>query len=239
MTGFLAEVPAFQQRRRSLGEIIHRQRAAVEQDHDGRLVERENCPGEVVLLADQIEAVAVAKVRVGPAFAAGLLVISEHHYDDVGSLCGLDCGRNQLAIDGGGRELDLVARPTMPLGDPHAFRIVDRELALALLLHRFEQANDVARLVTVAADRRVPGMRAEHRHAVDLRGVERQQAPIVLEQDDGFACRLSGQRDRVWCRGPRLGRASVDKGMLEQPGFELHLQDPAHGRIDLRLRHAT
>src|SRR6185503_724827 len=121
MAGLLAKIPALQQRGRALGQIVDRKRAAVEQDYDRRLAKREYRLCEVVLLAEEIEAVAVAEVRVGPAFATGLLVSAQDHHDDVGLARSLHRRGDQLAVDRGGRKPDLIARPAMAFGDPDSF----------------------------------------------------------------------------------------------------------------------
>ncbi len=93
----------------------------------------------------------------------------------------------------------------------------------------------MARHVAVSADRRVVCMRADYRHALDLARVEREQALVVLEQNDRFARRLAGQRDRIGRLGLGRGGLDVDIGVFEQPGVELELENTAHRLVDLRL----
>src|SRR5437764_10411701 len=61
-------------------------------------------------------------------------------------------------------QLDLVLRPDAVGGDAHAFGIIDREAAAALVLQPLEDADDVARLVRIAAeDRKSTRLNSSHR----------------------------------------------------------------------------
>ena len=68
-------------------------------------------PGEIVLLADQLQRIAIAQMLVGPGLAAGLFVVAQHHDDDVG-VAGRGHGfADQARIDLGLDQLDLVGAP--------------------------------------------------------------------------------------------------------------------------------
>ena len=237
MPGLLAEIPAFEQGRRVLREIVDRERPSVEQDHDRRLVEREDGARELVLRPDHIERVAIAEMIVGPGLAARLLVAAEHQDDRVGVARGLDRLGAKPIVDRGRGRRDLVLRPHMAFGEPHAFGIIDLEMAAAFLLHRLEDRDDMARHVAIAADGSVASMGADHGHAADAAGVERQQVVLVAEQHHRAPRRLASERDRVRSRGQGVGPGGIDIGMFEEPCLELHAKHAAHGIVDLRHRH--
>ena len=136
-------------------------------------------------------------------------------------------------------ELHFVARPAAAFGQAHAFGIIDGEAAFAGFLHPFEHADDVLGNVAVAADGSVARVRPDHRHAADLRRIERQQLLVVPEQDDRLVRGFASERDRIGSRRFRFGAGDVGIGILEQPRFELQPQHPAHGVIDQRLRNAA
>ena len=240
VAGFLAQVPALDDGVGALGQQVDRQRTAVQQEHHGRLVKVEDRLGQIVLLTDQVQAVAVAKVVVGPGLAAGLLVVAEHHDYDVGLLGDLDRFGDQLGVDGRVDQLDLVLRPDALFGDPHGLGVVEREaLGLGLGGQALVQRDDMARRVGIAADRRVLGVRAQERQTLDLLAVQRQHALVVLQQHNSLAGGFAGQGDGVGRGGLGVGGLLVAVGVLEEAALELHGQHAGDGGVDLELRDAA
>ena len=87
VAALLAQIPAFDQRIRLRRELTTGRRPPIDQHHDHGLAERVYGIEEVVLLAHQIQAVAIAQMVVGPAFAAGLLGIADGENDLIGASC--------------------------------------------------------------------------------------------------------------------------------------------------------
>src|SRR5580658_856019 len=73
---FLPEIPAIKNGGNICGEIGDGVGATVEKKHDDRLVCGEDGFGEIVLIAEQREIVAIALVLRGPRFARGLFVVA-------------------------------------------------------------------------------------------------------------------------------------------------------------------
>src|SRR6185437_15450297 len=67
---FLTEVPPFDQRVGLLRDFVYGERAAIDEHDDHRLAEREQRIGQLLLLRDELQAVAIAEVIVRPALAA-------------------------------------------------------------------------------------------------------------------------------------------------------------------------
>jgi hypothetical protein len=84
--GLLAHVPAFDQRVGFFRQQVDGQRTAVQQQHHGRLAEREDGARQVVLLAQQVQAVRSPRWLSAQASRAGLLVVAQDHDDGVGRL---------------------------------------------------------------------------------------------------------------------------------------------------------
>ncbi len=184
MAGLLAHVPALQDRRGLFGQLHDRQRPAVQQQHHRGLAQRQDLAGELVLLAEQVQALAIAEVIVGPGFAAGLLVVAQHHDEGVRAPGRLERLDDQPGVHLRRGEDDLVLVPDAVLGDPHALAIVHLKAGFAAdrpdpLQHR----DHLARHVRIAADRGVGRMPAQHQDLADPLGIQRQQPALVLEQD--------------------------------------------------------
>src|SRR6185436_3400962 len=62
-SALLPEVPALEDRRDARRHVVDRERPAADQEGDRRLARREHRLDEIVLLAEQVEAVAVPEVR--------------------------------------------------------------------------------------------------------------------------------------------------------------------------------
>ena len=82
---------------------------------------------EFVLLADEIEAAAVAEMVVGPGLAARLLGVADREHDQVGLSGDLDRLGDQLAIPRRVGEHYLVGRAILCLRDAHALGVSDSQ----------------------------------------------------------------------------------------------------------------
>ncbi len=95
---FLTQVKAFENGGDFLRNVVDGQRTAVNEHHDCRLACFKHRFNEIVLSADEIKAIAIAEMIVGPAFFVGVFVAAQHQQRKVRRLCHLDCLRDQFGV---------------------------------------------------------------------------------------------------------------------------------------------
>ena len=83
------------------------------------------------------------------------------------------------------------------------------------------------------------GHRAGDQYAAQCRGVERQDAALVAEQDGRLLGRAAGCLEVFGSVGHPGDAGGVDIGVFEESEAELHAQDVAHGLIEPPLVHRT
>ena len=98
MSGFLSQVPALEDHRHVLADVVDREWASVEQEHDHRLPCRQHRFDQFFLAADQIKTRSVAHVGQRPGFAGSLFVAADGEHDHVGLFRNFDRFGNLLAI---------------------------------------------------------------------------------------------------------------------------------------------
>jgi hypothetical protein len=81
---FLAEIPAIENRGNIFLDVVDGVRATVKKQDDDGLARGDDGFCEVVLIAEEIEGVAIAEVRLGPGFAGSLFVFAEDKKDYIG-----------------------------------------------------------------------------------------------------------------------------------------------------------
>ena len=162
--------------------------------------------------------------------------LAEREHDLVGGVRGRHGG-----VEPRGRAALARVRAVRRLlvGDRAALGV--RRRPRALLLDAVEDGDGV-RVLAPAPPRAehvvlVLGERTDHRGVLRLAQRERGRGAVVLEQHHRAPGRLA--RLGAVVRGEEAGRVRrlglVDVGMLEQPGAELHAQDPPHRVVDPRL----
>src|SRR5205085_4480768 len=82
----LPQVETFEDGRDVLRDVVDGKRATVNQQHDGRLAGFEHGADQIILHADQLKAVAVAKVSDIPALFVGVFVTAEDQQGHVRTL---------------------------------------------------------------------------------------------------------------------------------------------------------
>ena len=83
---FLAEIPAFKNRRNVLGDVVDGERTAVDQKHDRWRAGFDDGFDQIVLRAEKFEGIAIAQMLLRPGFAVGGFVFADDQNGDVGFL---------------------------------------------------------------------------------------------------------------------------------------------------------
>ena len=83
-----------------LGDEVDGIRPAMLQKDDGGFACCQDRFHQVILIAQQIETIAIALMIDGPGFARSLLVSAKSHNDDIGLLSHFHCFLNALSVEG-------------------------------------------------------------------------------------------------------------------------------------------
>src|SRR5690606_15410391 len=193
-----AGVPGLEDRVGFLGEFRIARGTAVDEDRDDRLADGLQRAEQFELLADEVEARAVAEVRFGPTFAAGLLGVADEQQDRVGIARGFDRRGDALTVLLGVAEYAFVRPPVVVLCDHDALRVNDVGAVADEIADAFERRNRAARFAIVAAEPRDIGIGPDHRDG-RLRtagsGKRKREDAVVLEQHQRLFGRLAGKGD--------------------------------------------
>src|SRR5262252_3259197 len=96
--GLLPQIEAFENRRDFLGDVVDRERPAVDEHYDCRLARLQHGFNQIVLSAYQVQTVAVAEVIVRPTFFVRVLVAAEREHNYVRSFGDFDRFGDQLRV---------------------------------------------------------------------------------------------------------------------------------------------
>ena len=91
-SAFFAEIEALKNCRNILRDVVDRKRPPIQQQHDDRLAGFNNGLHKIVLRAQQVERIAIAKVILSPRFAVGALVFADDNDRNIGLLRSIDRG---------------------------------------------------------------------------------------------------------------------------------------------------
>src|SRR6185437_14484902 len=112
---FLAQVPAFENRRNVLGDVVDREWASVDQENDDRLAGVDNGFDEIVLRAEQVKRIAVAAVIFGPGFAVRALVFTDDKNGDIGLFGSFDRLGDVVGLRLRINQLHIIVEPAVPV----------------------------------------------------------------------------------------------------------------------------
>ena len=177
-TALLSRVPAFQNRVGFLDDIGPAGRAPVIGGDDQRLAEFGQGIDQFVLLADDVDIGAIAKVIGGETFAAGLFGIPDRKDDRIRSPGDFDRLFDQAQVFLSVGEIDQVLRAVLARRDEHALR--GNELGFGRNLSQaFDKADRLLRYTRIATQ---PGDRVvgpDYGNAAHPRAVEWQRAAFI------------------------------------------------------------
>jgi hypothetical protein len=121
----LAEIPALEDRRDILVDVVDGKWPAVEQKNDHWLAQRHHGFDKLFLPPDQVEAGAIAHVVQSPRFARSLLVAANRQHDHVSAFGDLHGFRDLFAVVLGIAGYNFVLVPVAANGDLAAFAVKD------------------------------------------------------------------------------------------------------------------
>jgi hypothetical protein len=216
VSGLLAQVPALDQGVGAGGQIVDRQRPAVEQQHDGRLAQGED--GAARSFCWPIRSRESRSPRWLSAQASRLVCSLSPSTMTMtsASAASFTAWAIRPALTSGD-QVDRVGRPDAALGDPHALRIDHLEAAPGLGLQALQHADHVGRDLAVAADRRVARVGAQHRELADCPASSGRMPASFFSSTIARCGGFAGQGDGVGRRGQAGGGAGVDVGVSNRP----------------------
>src|SRR5215469_2424611 len=239
-TALFAQVPALENGRNLLRNVVDRKGATIEEENDGRLAGFNHRFDQIVLRAQQIEGIAVAAVHLRPGFTIRALVFSNHDDGDVGLACNRDgiidfvplgCGIDQLNIVPVG-----AAEPAVPVlalvGEAAAFRIEHLRLRSDPLLNAFENGYAVRWIAAVAAKVKSVSIRPDNRDGLQFIHIQWQQVVLVFQQNYRFLRRLQSHRSMLSSVGDFFRIVRVGIGMVKQAKPEFCRENAADRSIE-------
>ena len=134
----------------------------MEQQNDDGLPGFNDCLCEVVLVAEEVEVVAITQMRRGPGFARGLLVFSQYEQDHVGLTSYLDSFLNALCVERGISEHHLVGVPVgRRFSDLAAFGEEHFATRAYFVFDTLQDADAASWIVAVAAEMHLACVRTD------------------------------------------------------------------------------
>ena len=235
---FLARVPALDNGVGFCHDVGPARRTAVDRADHQRLAERRQRIDQSVLLADDVEVVAVAEMVRGKPLTAGLLGVADGQDDGIGGLCHAHRLLDQLHVALARKQLDIVDRAVVAGGDEHPLR--GDEIGVGS--HGAQPVDQRHRLpghARVAAEADDGVVRADHGHPAHPGRIERQRAVPVGKQAERLSRRLQRQRTSFGIAGNGFGLGRITVRIVEQPGAHLEGQHAGAGAVDQCLVYRT
>src|SRR5262245_21455445 len=238
--GLLSQVEAFEDGRDFLGDVVDRERPAVDEHYDCWLARLQHGFDQIVLSAYQVQTVAVAEVIVRPTFLVRVLVAAEREHNHVRGFGDLDRFCDQFRVALGVVRRRAVAPPVPSLfRDLATFGVIDFDLLADLIAHSFEYADAASGVVAVAAQMNAGRIWADDRDGLQFGAIERQQAAFVLEQRDGTARGFRRQVLMSLAVGQLRRALRVDVRVLEEAEQKLRAQRSGHGPVQRGHRNSS
>ena len=228
----LAEIPAFEQGPGMFGGIVHRKRAAIDQQRHHRHTRLHHPPHQLILTAGQLERVAVAQVLFPPGFPADRLILTDHQQGHISFAGGRDRLGDQPFIFKRVRlirDVLVPAEPALPakilLCDLAALGIQYLHPPAQFLANAIQDADTVTRVSAVTAQVQPGRVRADDCQGLEFLHIQREQA-VVLEQHQAFGGGPVGQAAMFGAVRHPFGFGRVGVRIIEQAQAELGCQHP-------------
>src|SRR6185503_2754631 len=179
----LTQIPSLENRGHLLSNVIDRKRAAADQNHNHRLPCFHDRFDEIVLPAQQVETIAIAKVIFRPTLSRRLNVISNDDNRDVRILCSLHRFGNAGIVVSGITQLHVVFMPARFVArrDPATLRVIHSDPVADSVFDPLQDADSSRWTTTVFAQLCVPSIWANDSNRSNLVAVEGQKIIFVLQ----------------------------------------------------------